>query len=37
MKETANPVEVVTGDDFKALTEDLHTLAKQVWDTTPWN
>ncbi|WP_269583837.1 tripartite tricarboxylate transporter substrate binding protein [Roseibium sp. Sym1] len=37
MKETANPVEVVTGDDFKALTKDLHALAQQVWDTTPWN
>jgi tripartite-type tricarboxylate transporter receptor subunit TctC len=37
MKETANPVDVVTGDDFKALTQDLHTLAKNVWDKTPWN
>ncbi len=32
MKATANPVEVVTGDDFKALTKDLHELAQNVWD-----
>lgn len=37
MKETANPVEVVTGDDFKALTIDLHALAQDVWEKTPWN
>ncbi|RYH06566.1 tripartite tricarboxylate transporter substrate binding protein [Tropicimonas sp. IMCC6043] len=37
MKATANPVEVVTGADFKALTGDLYDLAKEVWETTPWN
>lgn len=37
MKDTANPVEVVTGDDFKALTKDLHALAQDVWEKTPWN
>ena len=37
MAATANPVEVVTGDEFKQLTSDLHDLAKGVWETTPWN
>ncbi|SUB02406.1 Argininosuccinate lyase [Pannonibacter phragmitetus] len=37
MQDTANPVEVVTGDDFKAMTKDIHDLAKGVWETTPWN
>ncbi|MDV7270258.1 tripartite tricarboxylate transporter substrate binding protein [Thioclava sp. A2] len=37
MAATANPVEVVTGDDFKTLTSDLYDLAKGVWETTPWN
>lgn len=37
MAATANPVEVVTGDDFKQLTSDLYDLAKGVWETTPWN
>ena len=37
MAATANPVEVVTGEEFKALTSDLYDLAKDVWDTTPWN
>jgi tripartite-type tricarboxylate transporter receptor subunit TctC len=37
MAATANPVEVVTGDDFKALTKDLHDLAKGVWEKNPWN
>ncbi|SHN16579.1 Bug family tripartite tricarboxylate transporter substrate binding protein [Roseibium suaedae] len=37
MKDTANPVEVVTGDDFKAMTKDIYDLAKKVWETTPWN
>lgn len=37
MKATANPVEVVTGDDFEALTRELYNLAKGVWETTPWN
>ena len=36
MKATANPVEMVTGDDFKALTQELYDLAKGVWETTPW-
>ena len=37
MEATANPVEVVTGDDFKQLTADLHELAQNVWNETPWN
>lgn len=37
MAATANPVEIVTGDDFKQLTAELYDLAKGVWDTTPWN
>ncbi|MBY6002325.1 tripartite tricarboxylate transporter substrate binding protein [Salipiger bermudensis] len=37
MKATANPVEVVTGDEFKTLTSDLYDLAKGVWEATPWN
>lgn len=37
MAATANPVEVVTGDDFKALTVSLYDFAKGVWETTPWN
>lgn len=37
MAATANPVEIVTGDDFKQLTSDLYDLAKGVWETTPWN
>jgi tripartite-type tricarboxylate transporter receptor subunit TctC len=37
MKETANPVEVVVGDDFKTLNAEVYDLAKQVWETTPWN
>ncbi|MBO6519230.1 MAG: tripartite tricarboxylate transporter substrate binding protein [Rhodospirillales bacterium] len=36
MNATANPVEMVTGDDFKALTSELYDLAKGVWETTPW-
>ena len=37
MAATANPVEVVTGDDFKQLTSDLYDLAAGVWETSPWN
>ncbi|EPX76160.1 Bug family tripartite tricarboxylate transporter substrate binding protein [Salipiger mucosus] len=37
MKATANPVEVVTGEEFKELTSDLYDLAKGVWEETPWN
>ena len=37
MAATANPVEVVTGEDFKQLTSDLYDLANSVWETTPWN
>lgn len=37
MAATANPVQVVTGDDFQALTGDLFDLAKETWETTPWN
>jgi len=37
MAATANPVELVTGAEFKALTASLYDLAKGVWDATPWN
>ncbi|WP_010142376.1 Bug family tripartite tricarboxylate transporter substrate binding protein [Oceanicola sp. S124] len=37
MAATANPVEVVAGEEFRQLTSDLYDLAKGVWDTTPWN
>ncbi len=37
MAATANPVEVVTGDEFKTLTQDLRDLAQSVWDENPWN
>ncbi|MBY6091845.1 Bug family tripartite tricarboxylate transporter substrate binding protein [Maritimibacter alkaliphilus] len=37
MADTANPIEVVTGDDFKQLTSDLYDLANKVWQETPWN
>ncbi|MEZ5847510.1 MAG: tripartite tricarboxylate transporter substrate binding protein [Geminicoccaceae bacterium] len=37
MAATANPVDVVTGDDFKALTGGLYDLAADVWEKTPWN
>ena len=37
MQATANPVEIVTGADFRQLTNDLHDLAQGVWDETPWN
>lgn len=36
MKATANPVEVVVGEDFKALNADILGLAKAVWEKTPW-
>jgi tripartite-type tricarboxylate transporter receptor subunit TctC len=36
MKATANPVEVVVGEDFKALNADTLELAKSVWEKTPW-
>ena len=36
MKATANPVEIVVGEDFKALNADLLALAKTVWEKTPW-
>ncbi len=36
MKATANPVEVVVGEDFKNLTADILGLAKDVWKKTPW-
>ncbi|MAU44673.1 MAG: tripartite tricarboxylate transporter substrate-binding protein [Yangia sp.] len=37
MAATANPVEVVTGEEFKQLTSDLYDLANGVWQTSPWN
>jgi tripartite-type tricarboxylate transporter receptor subunit TctC len=33
---TANPVEVVVGDDFEALNAAALATATQVWETTPW-
>lgn len=36
MNATANPVEVVVGEDFKALNAEVLELAKQVWEETPW-
>ncbi|MBM6550081.1 Bug family tripartite tricarboxylate transporter substrate binding protein [Marinomonas ostreistagni] len=36
MKATANPVEVTLGEDFEQLNNELHDLANQVWQTTPW-
>ena len=36
MKATANPVEMVVGEDFKALNADVLELAKVVWEKTPW-
>jgi tripartite-type tricarboxylate transporter receptor subunit TctC len=36
MKATANPVEVVVGEDFKTLNAELLGFAKQIWETTPW-
>ncbi|TKW64947.1 MAG: tripartite tricarboxylate transporter substrate binding protein [Paracoccus denitrificans] len=36
MTETANPVEVVVGEDFKALNAEVLGLAQQVWEQTPW-
>ena len=36
MTATANPVQVVTGDDFEALNAELLDLAKSVWEETPW-
>ena len=37
MADTANPVAVVTGADFRELTDGLYDLAKETWETTPWN
>ncbi len=37
MADTANPVEMKVGADFKALNADLLDLAKSVWEKTPWN
>jgi len=37
MADTANPVAVVTGDDFRELTDGLYDLAEETWETTPWN
>ncbi len=37
MADTANPVAVVTGDEFRTLTDGLYDLAKETWETTPWN
>lgn len=36
MAATANPVEIVVGEDFKALNAEVLGLAKQVWEETPW-
>lgn len=37
MAATANPVQVVTGEEFQSLTGGLYDLAKETWETTPWN
>lgn len=37
MNANANPVAVVTGDEFMALTGELYDLAKETWESTPWN
>ena len=37
MAATANPVEIVTAEEFRAMTSDLYDLANGVWQTTPWN
>jgi hypothetical protein len=36
MKATANPAEVVVGEDFKVLNAEVLALAKAVWEKTPW-
>lgn len=36
MSATANPVEIVTGEGFKALNAATLDMAKQVWEETPW-
>ncbi|MFS4436613.1 Bug family tripartite tricarboxylate transporter substrate binding protein [Paracoccaceae bacterium GXU_MW_L88] len=36
MKETANPTEVVVGEDFKALNAETLDLAETVWEESPW-
>ncbi|WP_108260270.1 Bug family tripartite tricarboxylate transporter substrate binding protein [Mangrovicoccus ximenensis] len=36
MTATANPVDVVTGDDFQALNAEILQTATQVWEETPW-
>lgn len=36
MKATANPVEVVVGEDFETLNAEILNMAKTVWETTPW-
>lgn len=37
MSDTANPVAIVTGAEFRELTDGLFDLAKDTWETTPWN
>lgn len=37
MSDTANPVAIVTGGEFRELTDGLFDLAKDTWETTPWN
>ena len=37
MADTANPVAVVTGAEFRELTDGLYDLAKETWETTTWN
>ena len=37
MADTANPVAVVTGEEFRELTDGLYDLAKETWETSPWN
>lgn len=37
MKATANPVEMLVGEDFRRLNSEVFELAKRVWETSPWN
>ena len=36
MKATANPVDVVVGEDFEKMNAEILDLARSVWETTPW-
>ncbi|MCE7029620.1 Bug family tripartite tricarboxylate transporter substrate binding protein [Jiella avicenniae] len=36
MKETANPVDLTVGKDFRTLNDQQLELAKEVWEVSPW-